>query len=179
MVKLRPVNSQAPIMLGPSIACELAVAPEATLVLPGRLGATPSGTLSTNDFQKRFPWAKHGRIQRSRRSSLCLLPNRRPGWRTWRHGFPLEIGDERLRSTRSGSWIVAHLVYYVFDLLYLDGHDLRGLPLIRRKAILQQVLPTMPGVLLCEHIEDHGLASFDAVAKAGLEGMVAKDGSSK
>ena len=70
------------------------------------------------------------------------------------------------------------LVYQVFDLLHLDGHDLRGLPLRRRKAILQQILPKMPVLLFCEHVEDTGLAFFEAVAKAGLEGMIAKDGSS-
>jgi bifunctional non-homologous end joining protein LigD len=66
----------------------------------------------------------------------------------------------------------------VFDLLHLEGHDLRGLPLRRRKAILQQILPKVPELSFCEHIEDTGLAFFDAVAKAGLEGMVAKDGNS-
>jgi bifunctional non-homologous end joining protein LigD len=70
------------------------------------------------------------------------------------------------------------LVYQVFDILYLDGHDLRGLPLRQRKAILQQILPKVPDLSYCEHIEDTGLAFFDAVAKAGLEGMVAKDGNS-
>jgi bifunctional non-homologous end joining protein LigD len=69
------------------------------------------------------------------------------------------------------------LVYQVFDILHLDGHDLRALPLRRRKAILQQIL-RVPCLSFCEHVEDTGLAFFDAVAKAGLEGMVAKDGNS-
>jgi bifunctional non-homologous end joining protein LigD len=71
------------------------------------------------------------------------------------------------------------LVYQVFDILYLDGHDLRGLPLMRRKEILRQILPAVPGLAFCDHIEEHGLAFFDAVRKAGLEGMIAKDGASK
>jgi bifunctional non-homologous end joining protein LigD len=70
------------------------------------------------------------------------------------------------------------LVYYVFDLLYLDGHDLRDLPLWRRKELLQQILPPLPGVRFCEHIEEEGLVFFSAVSKMGLEGMVAKDGTS-
>jgi bifunctional non-homologous end joining protein LigD len=82
---------------------------------------------------------------------------------------------QNYRSHRS----TGQLAYFVFDLLNLDGHDLRGLPLIRRKAILQQILPTLPNVVFCEHIEDQGLSFFDAVAKAGLEGMVAKDATSK
>jgi bifunctional non-homologous end joining protein LigD len=72
-----------------------------------------------------------------------------------------------------------HLVYQVFDILYLDGHDLRSLPLIRRKDILGQILPALPGLAFCDHIQEHGLAFFDAVAKAGIEGMIAKDGASK
>src|SRR5262249_27600581 len=82
---------------------------------------------------------------------------------------------QNYRSHRPGG----HLIYQVFDILYLDGHDLRGLPLIRRKEILRQILPAMPGLAFCDHIHESGLAFFDAVAKAGLEGMIAKDGASK
>jgi bifunctional non-homologous end joining protein LigD len=66
------------------------------------------------------------------------------------------------------------LVYYVFDLLYLDGHDLRNLPLVRRKEILAGVLTDLPGVRLSEHISEHGRAFFEAVASRQLEGIVAK-----
>src|SRR5262249_9210406 len=75
------------------------------------------------------------------------------------------------RSHRPGG----HLAYQIFDILHLDGHDLRGLPLIRRKEILRQILPALPGLAFCDHIEGSGLAFFDAAAKAGLEGMIAKD----
>jgi bifunctional non-homologous end joining protein LigD len=50
--------------------------------------------------------------------------------------------------TRRGS-----LVYYVFDLLYLDGHDLRGLPLHLRKALLGAMLPNLSNVRMSEYIE--------------------------
>src|SRR5262249_21214659 len=89
-------------------------------------------------------------------------------------GHPSFEGLQNYRNHRA----TGPLVYQVFDLLHLDGHDLRGLPLRRRKAILQQMLPKAPELSFCEHIEDAGLAFFDAVAKAGLEGMVAKDGNS-
>jgi bifunctional non-homologous end joining protein LigD len=72
-----------------------------------------------------------------------------------------------------------HLVYQVFDVLHLDGHDLCGLPLIRRKQILRQIISDVPGLVFCDHIEERGLAFFDAVVKARLEGMIAKDGTSK
>ena len=40
------------------------------------------------------------------------------------------------------------LVYQVFDLLYLDGHDLRNLPLLRRKELLAGLLEQLPNVKL-------------------------------
>ncbi|HEV3084507.1 MAG TPA: hypothetical protein VGY66_32390 [Gemmataceae bacterium] len=38
------------------------------------------------------------------------------------------------------------LAYYVFDLLHLDGHDLRDLPLLRRKELLATILDDLPDV---------------------------------
>src|SRR5438128_3233781 len=70
------------------------------------------------------------------------------------------------------------LRYYVFDLLYLDGRDLRGLPLCRRKALLAEVLGSPPDVLLSEHVAEQGVAFFQAAVAHGLEGIVAKDGAS-
>ncbi len=71
-----------------------------------------------------------------------------------------------------------HLVYYVFDLLYLSGHDLRQLPLRRRKELLKQVLPNDPQLSLSDHLEEHGIEFFNLVSQQGLEGVIAKDGSS-
>jgi bifunctional non-homologous end joining protein LigD len=71
------------------------------------------------------------------------------------------------------------LVYYVFDLLHLDGHDLRPLPLSRRKEILAPIIKDLPNVRLSEHIEEQGKAFFEAVAERGLEGMIAKNAASR
>jgi bifunctional non-homologous end joining protein LigD len=71
------------------------------------------------------------------------------------------------------------LVYEVFDALYLDGHDLRGLPLVRRKEIVNRLVKYLPKVLVSEHIQEHGRAFFNAVAERKLEGVVAKDGRSR
>ena len=40
------------------------------------------------------------------------------------------------------------LLYFVFDLLYLEGHDLRGVPLTQRKALLEELLSTTPAALV-------------------------------
>ena len=70
------------------------------------------------------------------------------------------------------------LVYYVFDLLWLEGRDLRSLPLTRRKEILTSILPKVRYVKLSGHIPETGRAFFEASTAQGLEGMIAKDGAS-
>jgi bifunctional non-homologous end joining protein LigD len=71
------------------------------------------------------------------------------------------------------------LVYVVFDLLYLDGHNLEKLPLIRRKEILAGLVDGLPNVNLSEHIPEQGIAFYRAVEEKGLEGIIAKDGQSR
>ncbi|HEY5999793.1 MAG TPA: non-homologous end-joining DNA ligase [bacterium] len=73
------------------------------------------------------------------------------------------------RSSRAG-----HLVYYVFDLPYFEGRDLTGLPLVRRKEILEGILPRSPLVRFSEHVRGEGRLFFDAVRTQGLEGIMAK-----
>lgn len=70
------------------------------------------------------------------------------------------------------------LIYYVFDLLYLDGFDLCPLPLNKRKSLLQKMLPETQHVRYCDHIEEFGILFFRELVKKKLEGMVAKDGTS-
>lgn len=67
------------------------------------------------------------------------------------------------------------ILYYAFDLLYLDGEDLRRSPLDRRKARLSRLLKKPDGVVrLSDYFNEHGRALFEAARKAGLEGIVAK-----
>ncbi|MBB2150873.1 DNA ligase D [Pedobacter gandavensis] len=71
------------------------------------------------------------------------------------------------------------LSYYVFDLLWYDGYDLRGLSLLDRKAILAAVLPSSSVILLSKDFETSGIAFLDAAKRAGLEGIMAKRMDSK
>jgi bifunctional non-homologous end joining protein LigD len=80
---------------------------------------------------------------------------------------------QNYEKTREGQ-----LVYYVFDLLYLDGRDLRSLPLSRRKKILQAILGKSLHVRLSYHVEQKGKLFLQAAKKQGLEGIMAKDGAS-
>jgi bifunctional non-homologous end joining protein LigD len=71
-----------------------------------------------------------------------------------------------------------NLLYYVFDLLYLDGHDLTKVPLVRRKEILAQLIQHLANVRLSDDVETYGRAFFQAVADKQLEGIVAKEAQS-
>jgi bifunctional non-homologous end joining protein LigD len=67
------------------------------------------------------------------------------------------------------------LLYYAFDLLYLDGEDLRSLPLIKRKARLNALLDGAPEALVyVDDLESDGARVFDSACKLGLEGIVSK-----
>jgi bifunctional non-homologous end joining protein LigD len=68
------------------------------------------------------------------------------------------------------------LLYYVFDVLWLDGHDLRDLPLLRRRDILRKALPDLPNIRLSDSIERQGLALFNQASDRGLEGIMGKRG---
>jgi bifunctional non-homologous end joining protein LigD len=67
------------------------------------------------------------------------------------------------------------LVYFAFDLLHLDGHNTRGLPLRDRKALLAKLLPEREGtVRLSEHLETDGEAMFHHACELHAEGIISK-----
>ncbi|MBB4236250.1 DNA ligase D [Rhizobium esperanzae] len=69
------------------------------------------------------------------------------------------------------------LVYFAFDLLYDGGEDLRSLPLVDRKARLQNLLSDAgsdPRLRFVEHFETGGDAVFRSACKLSLEGIVSK-----
>jgi len=69
----------------------------------------------------------------------------------------------------------SHFVYYAFDLPYLDGQDLRRVPLHQRKRRLETLLAGVGDPLLYSgHIEGQVADVLETACKAGLEGVVAK-----
>jgi bifunctional non-homologous end joining protein LigD len=69
------------------------------------------------------------------------------------------------------------LVYFAFDLLYLDGYDLRGAPLAARKSALERLLAALPAgssIRYGQHVEGRGDDFFRQACRLGLEGVVAK-----
>lgn len=71
------------------------------------------------------------------------------------------------------------LVFYVFDVLWLEGKSLVHLPLSERKAILKRIVDESSPVQLGYSIEAEGKAFFDAAKKMGLEGIIAKKSDSE
>jgi bifunctional non-homologous end joining protein LigD len=65
---------------------------------------------------------------------------------------------------------------YVFDLLHLDGFDLRAAPLHERKRVLRQLMASAPNgpLLYSDHLEADGEAAFKHACAMGLEGIVCK-----
>ena len=69
------------------------------------------------------------------------------------------------------------MTYFVFDLLHLDGHNLRGLALERRKEILEGLISEAgdaAAIRFTEHIRGEGGAMFTKACELGAEGVVSK-----
>ena len=69
----------------------------------------------------------------------------------------------------------ADMLFCVFDLLHLDGFDLRAAPLIERKRVLKGLLRDVgPPILFSDHMEGDGQKMFEHACAMGLEGVVSK-----
>ncbi|MBF6599460.1 MAG: non-homologous end-joining DNA ligase [Dehalococcoidia bacterium] len=69
-------------------------------------------------------------------------------------------------------------IFFVFDLLYLNGFDLTGVPCVERKALLRQMLATDDRVRYVDHVEDDGKTLYASAVDLGFEGSVGKRGTS-
>ncbi len=79
-------------------------------------------------------------------------------------------GGRRIRRTRDD----IPVMYYVFDLLYLDGYDLMQADLELRKQLLASIVTSGDLIRYSDHYVGQGKALFQAAAQRGLEGIVAK-----
>ena len=135
-----------------------------------------------------LPVGLAGRIHRLDRLVLAyhppqFLPRARVGLLNRGHPWPL-FGGEAVACRDDGvasfdlirHWHHADGAFlYAFDLIELNGDDLRRDPLIVRKATLASVLArAAPGLRLNEHIEHDGPIVFAHACRMGLEGIVSK-----
>ena len=85
-----------------------------------------------------------------------------------------EQGNSDFHALRSP--VQNKLSYIVFDILTLDGQDLRNKPLSERKEILKNFLKDCPSnIHLCQFTKGKGREIFKQVCELGLEGIIAKD----
>src|SRR4029079_6964533 len=72
------------------------------------------------------------------------------------------------------------LTYFAFDLLHLDGHNLRDLSLLKRKKFLDKLISGLPDnspIHLSEHFEGDGAQIFSKACGLGAEGIISKSAS--
>ena len=64
--------------------------------------------------------------------------------------------------------------FVLFDLLWIDGYDLTGLPVVARKEVLRRALVLRAPLGYSDHIETEGDPAYRAACEQGLEGVIAK-----
>jgi len=117
-----------------------------------------------NDLTHRFPLIVEAMASLS--SISCILDGEAVAWGD--DGMP---SFERLRSGRYD----AKVFLYAFDLIELNGGDMRGSPLQERKAALAKIIShAEQGIQLNEHTEEDGAIVFRDACKLELEGTVSK-----
>ncbi|MEO9013245.1 MAG: DNA ligase D [Ginsengibacter sp.] len=67
-----------------------------------------------------------------------------------------------------------NLVFYVFDILWLDGKSLMDLPLTERRAILKSHIPKSDSIILSQNFETSGIDFFKTAEEMKMEGIMAK-----
>lgn len=85
------------------------------------------------------------------------------------------IADFNALRREIGRKRAGQISYYAFDLLFLNGEDLRAQPLVERKRRLQHLLEgAAPTLLFAEYVEDDAEVVFREACRMGLEGIVSK-----
>jgi bifunctional non-homologous end joining protein LigD len=83
-------------------------------------------------------------------------------------------GRSRFQLLQNAEREKTRLLYCAFDLLYLDGKDLRGETLLERKAALKRILPKSKFLLYSGHVAGEGIEAFRRAKRAREEGVIAK-----
>lgn len=81
--------------------------------------------------------------------------------------FGVQQPSERLMSQ-------VPVLYYLFDVLYCDGYDLRSVPLIERKNLLKRVLCETGRLRYSDHVIQKGKELYEVALQRNLEGLIAK-----
>jgi bifunctional non-homologous end joining protein LigD len=120
-------------------------------------------TINGADWSKRYPLIVEAAAHIQGGQPFSMLKSF--GW-TWAERPSLTRYHSRVNDERASAC--------AFDLLMLNGDDLRRKPYVERKAALRKLLRHGRGIQYVEHAESHGDRLFEAVCKLGLEGIVSK-----
>ena len=128
-----------------------------------------------NDLTAQFP--ELGSLPQFVRAQRAILDGEivaldeegRPSFSLMQQRTGFQPGKRRL-PRREG----VRVVYYAFDLLYLDGVDLRHVALEQRKRLLQDRIENSEIIHFSDHYAEKGLELFEAAKQRELEGIVAK-----
>jgi len=71
------------------------------------------------------------------------------------------------------------IIYYVFDIVWLNGYDLKMLPLLKRREILAELVPKEGLIRMSENFEASATEFLEAAKEMGLEGIIAKKADSE
>lgn len=86
-----------------------------------------------------------------------------------KNGIPMFQELQNYDSTTRGT-----LRFYVFDMLFLNGHSMLDLPLTERKSLIPEVLENTEIAVYCDHMEGMGIAFYNKAVESGMEGVIAK-----
>ncbi|HSE59435.1 MAG TPA: DNA ligase D [Nitrospiraceae bacterium] len=127
-------------------------------------------------------WTRNGHDWTSRLQRIARATEGLPVTEAWLDGEIVAVEPDGTISFQAlqnafDVQFEANLVYYLFDLLYLDGYDLRSVALIERKRLLASLLESMgpsPLIRYSDHIEGKGEVVFAEACRRGMEGLVSK-----
>ena len=125
-------------------------------------------------------YSRNGKDWTAKFMPIAKALSRLPVQSAWLDGEVVALQADGLTSFQAlqnvlSSRDTSDLHYYAFDLLYLDGHDLRQAPLEARKRMLEKIIPGTSGaVRYSSHVPGSGKAFFLEGCRMKLEGVIAK-----
>jgi bifunctional non-homologous end joining protein LigD len=130
-----------------------------------------------NEFTADFPelsaeLASHLKAERAvLDGEICALDEKgRPSFSLMQQRTGFEPGRVKRRGLDAG----VPIVYYLFDILYLDGYSLLRVDMEQRKELLRQILKADSRFRYSEHFIEQGVPLYSAAQQQQLEGIIAK-----
>jgi bifunctional non-homologous end joining protein LigD len=124
-------------------------------------------------------WSRNGKDWTANFPAIAREVARLPVKSAWIDGEIVMLGEnggtsfQALQNAMSANDQHA-LVYFAFDLVHLDGYDLREVPLVERKRLLESLVGSQGTVRYSPHLATDGPTMLREACKLGLEGIISK-----